>query len=544
MAASMVVIRCTQKLLKRVQSSRPTARGGLRIAQSQTASTTRLGDWFAAPLNVGHQRFILLVAEHTRLPVLVPASDVRRLREHLVAALRPMLHGLGVPDAAIEPELAEMNDAAFAPTNSRSIVGTLVEFARMAEHPLQDANADLTAASLWLARTPILALNNFADDLTRARLGALSPARSGSRPAAVAAAPHAAPSAVRTFRLKVTLLDVAPPIWRRFEIPADISLEQLHAVLQIVMGWTNSHLHEFEKDGIAYGVSDREFGVQRVSEKTTRVDDVLRGQGSRLEYVYDFGDDWRHRVTLERVTDTGARAARVLEAKRACPPEDVGGTRGYQAFLEAIASPAHPERQHLLDWIGGSFDSEAYDLADVNSRLARLKLRPGAGRPGRALSPHTAADPLAAMLAKWFGPPEADAKFLRRLEAKLADAEGILNDREVRYLAEVTGRAIGLAGPSPRLPPGASPTMAEDLVRWQAVRTMCARARAERSLSTKDVARLLKVPHYRIQAAERGPGASYLLEPALRYFRFLGIESWLMKWARANPELARRARLR
>ena len=93
-----------------------------------------------------------------------------------------------------------------------------------------------------------------------------------------------------TLRLKVTLVGTKPPIWRRFDVPGDVSLRQLHDILQIVMGWTDSHLHQFEQDGTLYGESDREFGLMRESERTPRVDNVLSAPKDQLKYDYDF---WR-----------------------------------------------------------------------------------------------------------------------------------------------------------------------------------------------------------------------------------------------------------
>ena len=92
------------------------------------------------------------------------------------------------------------------------------------------------------------------------------------------------------YRLKITLTGSRPPIWRRFLVPSDISLKRLHDALQAVMGWTNSHLHQFEVSGILYGTSDRDHGVRRLSETRTPLDRVLRRPKDRMSYEYDFGD--------------------------------------------------------------------------------------------------------------------------------------------------------------------------------------------------------------------------------------------------------------
>ena len=173
------------------------------------------------------------------------------------------------------------------------------------------------------------------------------------------------------YRLKVTLRDIEPPVWRRFLVPADISLKRLHDALQAVMGWSDSHLHEFEAGGVLFGTSDKEFGVRRVSERTTKLDHVLRRPRDRMRYQYDFGDSWDHDVQLEAILprQSGGPYPVIEDGARACPPEDVGGLPGYEEFLEAIRDPQHPEHRELLNWAGSAFDPEAFDAGDANRTI-------------------------------------------------------------------------------------------------------------------------------------------------------------------------------
>jgi len=170
------------------------------------------------------------------------------------------------------------------------------------------------------------------------------------------------------YRLKVTLRGAKPPIWRRFLVPADITLKRLHDSLQAVMGWTDSHLHQFSAKGVLYGTSDREFGLKRVSETRTTLAQVLRRPKDRLKYQYDFGDSWEHDVVLEAVLPPGSNGRYpIVEAGcRACPPEDVGGIPGYAHFLEILENPKHPQRRELLEWVGGRFDPEAFHVGEAN----------------------------------------------------------------------------------------------------------------------------------------------------------------------------------
>jgi len=171
-----------------------------------------------------------------------------------------------------------------------------------------------------------------------------------------------------TYQLKVTLWGSNPPIWRRFLVPSDITLKHLHYALQTVLGWSDSHMHQFCAGGVFYGTPNREFGVQRVSESKTKLDEVLRNPNDRITYEYDFGDSWEHEIELEQILprDHGARYPWILAGERACPPDDVGGIPGYYHFLEALADPKHPEHEDMVDWIGGKFDPDNFDVKKAN----------------------------------------------------------------------------------------------------------------------------------------------------------------------------------
>lgn len=160
------------------------------------------------------------------------------------------------------------------------------------------------------------------------------------------------------YQLKVTLKGIRPPIWRRFLIASTASLEDTHIVLQIGMGWTDSHMHEFAKGRDRYGVPDEDFPSDMHDEAKCRLDQVLKGEKEKLVYTYDFGDSWEHDVVLEKILpfETGIQLPVCLKGSRACPPEDIGGVPGYAMFLEAISDPNHPEHDDMLEWVGDHFD--------------------------------------------------------------------------------------------------------------------------------------------------------------------------------------------
>lgn len=173
------------------------------------------------------------------------------------------------------------------------------------------------------------------------------------------------------YQLKATLLETKPPIWRRVVVPAETTLDRLHEVLQAAFGWWNYHLHEFEIAGVRYGVDDGEdWGDPPSDERRVRLRNIVE-EGSSFLYVYDFGDYWRHKVTVEKIlpAQPGATYPTCTGGRRACPPEDCGGPWGYESFLEAISDPDNEEHEPMLEWVGGTFDPDAFDPNDFHHRL-------------------------------------------------------------------------------------------------------------------------------------------------------------------------------
>lgn len=175
------------------------------------------------------------------------------------------------------------------------------------------------------------------------------------------------------YRLKVTLKGSKPPIWRRIEVPADVSLDHLHLILQVAMGWYNSHLHAFRIGGAEYGDTRMDVGgdLEFEDERRAKLSSLVSVEKANFTYEYDFGDGWEHVILVEAILprEAGVTYPRCVTGKRACPPEDVGGIWGYANMLEALADPEHPEHKEYTRWLTGSFDPEAFDLQAVNEAL-------------------------------------------------------------------------------------------------------------------------------------------------------------------------------
>jgi hypothetical protein len=146
------------------------------------------------------------------------------------------------------------------------------------------------------------------------------------------------------YQLKITLAEIRPPIWRRIQVPGTNLLCCLHDALQAVFGWTDSHLHNFEKDGKYWGVPEYD---DLIDESNVRLAQVLKAKGDSMIYVYDFGDNWRHEVVLEKIIPANEpmKVPVCLGGDRRCPPEDVGGVSGYEDFLENIRPHARGLRR-------------------------------------------------------------------------------------------------------------------------------------------------------------------------------------------------------
>ena len=177
-----------------------------------------------------------------------------------------------------------------------------------------------------------------------------------------------------SYQLKVTLSGAKPPIWRRILVPSDIQLGKLHLVLQVAMGWTNSHLHQFIAGSTLYGIQDDEFSseMEVEDESKYRLDQLLKSEKETINYEYDFGDGWEHKIVLEKILpyNQDKRLPCCIKAKRACPPEDCGGIWGYQELLDIIRDPDHPEYEDMVEWLDGEFDPEKFDIDVINEILA------------------------------------------------------------------------------------------------------------------------------------------------------------------------------
>lgn len=179
------------------------------------------------------------------------------------------------------------------------------------------------------------------------------------------------------YQFKITLLGSQPPIWRRIQV-TDCTLDKLHEHIQTTMGWTNSHLHEFEINGERYGdpeILDDGFADFKCIDSTrTKISKILpkSGQRFRFTYEYDFGDGWEHEVLFEGCPqkEPGQKYPLCLEGERACPPEDCGGIGGFYELLATLANPKHEQHEVVTEWVG-KFDPEKFDAGRATREMKK-----------------------------------------------------------------------------------------------------------------------------------------------------------------------------
>ena len=186
---------------------------------------------------------------------------------------------------------------------------------------------------------------------------------------------HSLRTSMTIYRVRVSLLDIEPPIWRRIELSSQTTLRQFHRILQIAMGWENSHLHEFLVGLQRYGIPDPTYDEPGdvVPEGKVRLSDFLSTPGAQIRYHYDFGDCWQHAIELESEIEAvaGIEYPHLVDGARSCPPEDCGGVSGYADLLNILMDPQNEEFQHMRAWAGDKFNAEVSSAKTINMRLRK-----------------------------------------------------------------------------------------------------------------------------------------------------------------------------
>jgi hypothetical protein len=177
--------------------------------------------------------------------------------------------------------------------------------------------------------------------------------------------------------LRIELEGIEPLIWRRVAVRMSMDLKALHSVIQAAMGWLDCHLWEFEANDRKYSMlipNDPEWNRRITDAATTKLSALLTTGMREMSYLYDMGDNWQHRIIVEKLkaAKPGELYPLYLGGERRCPPEDCGGIPGYYEFLDNIASKQNKKRKTALDWYGGPYDPDEIGKQRIITALSRI----------------------------------------------------------------------------------------------------------------------------------------------------------------------------
>jgi hypothetical protein len=170
------------------------------------------------------------------------------------------------------------------------------------------------------------------------------------------------------YQFKITLKGIKPKIWRRIQVSANCTFQDLHMAIQSAMGWYDCHLHQFEmKTHEVFGMI---IGTEECDqlENKAKISKYFQFLQDKALYEYDFGDGWEHEIVLEKILPQviGDKYPKCIAGKRACPPEDCGGIWGYENLLSVIKNPNDAEYEEMMEWLDDEFDPEKFDPSLVD----------------------------------------------------------------------------------------------------------------------------------------------------------------------------------
>ena len=393
----MQVIHCTKKLLAEL--------GALGSKMPHESLTGSFGPWHANLLRIERRKCLLFTNDRTLYSFLVPGFTKKdNFHDLFLVNLNDNLAVEGLGQGERFKALEEYCDIAIVPTASRSVLGSMNDLAGQVEFLVHRAGglekADILRVNMMLNRVPMGALKyKYAIERVCVLFGRKDAVRKLDDPFTMTFAekspglndigdpsrtlgnrtkpgPHVKNTFSKVFQFKIALLDINPSLWRRIVVPETCSFWDLHVAIQDSMGWMDCHLHEFEMNNLKTGKKDHigippedyfEDDPEVFPGWKKKIAAYFTLDNASATYRYDFGDNWRHEVVLEKIEPraTGVSYPVCIGGERACPPEDCGGTYGYRELLEIIMDPAHERYGEMTTWAGATFDPERFDQKKV-----------------------------------------------------------------------------------------------------------------------------------------------------------------------------------
>lgn len=181
-------------------------------------------------------------------------------------------------------------------------------------------------------------------------------------------------------QLKISLTHSKPLIWRQFLVTKDTTFFELHHIIQIVMGWDNYHMFEFDLEGYRIGEVDEDEksngygGDQVLNSIEVKLSDVITQQKDIINYLYDFGDGWKHQIKVEKFhnIDNTLKYPICIDGQMNCPPEDCGGIGSFYHCIDVLKDKKHPDHKAIAQWFNKKYNIEQFDKEKVNRKLKGL----------------------------------------------------------------------------------------------------------------------------------------------------------------------------
>ncbi|MES2890458.1 MAG: plasmid pRiA4b ORF-3 family protein [Bacteroidota bacterium] len=182
-------------------------------------------------------------------------------------------------------------------------------------------------------------------------------------------------------QLNISIQHSEPLIFRTVLVKKETTFFELHHIIQIVMGWQNYHLFEFNLEGYRVGLIEESekrngYGSDQVLDASQlKITDILSCEKETFLYNYDFGDCWMHEISIEKVLKKEAKVVypMCIDGNYNCPPEDCGGILGFYHILNIIQDKTHPEYKETRQWVGKKYDPATFDKNKVNRKLRQLR---------------------------------------------------------------------------------------------------------------------------------------------------------------------------
>ena len=190
---------------------------------------------------------------------------------------------------------------------------------------------------------------------------------------------------IQTVGVRINLVGSEPIIWRRVKVPVWMKLDQLHEIIQIAFDWESYHLWEFRIKGNVYQMISEYYeddwrepawGDRYIAEDFELMHFIRLGI-RKFRYVYDFGDDWVHDISLGVVRKSNAADDYpiLLGGERCAPPEDVGSIYGFEEFTVAALDLEHEEHNDVLRWYGKAvFEPDWFDWEGITRKFERIRV--------------------------------------------------------------------------------------------------------------------------------------------------------------------------